>query len=210
MTNNYNEIARIYDALSRVVFGHAIINAQLYLISFIGNENKVLIAGGGTGWILEKISKLNKEDILVVYVEKSAAMITLAKKRNFRNIEVQFINMAAEDYDTTEKFDVVITPFFFDNFKEEKIEHMFSKLSNNLKQNGLWLYADFINDKSNKKLWQQFLLKVMYLFFRITAKIETQKLIDMRQYFARKYAEISRKLFYKNFIQAVAYKKISN
>lgn len=208
MPNNYNGIAKFYDVLSRIVFGRSIIKAQQYLIQLISENNKVLIVGGGTGWILEEISKLHKKNITIVYVEKSAAMIALAKKRNYKNISLTFIEAAIESCNLTKQFDVILTAFFFDNFKNDKILFVFKKLDAALKQNGIWLYADFVNDKSNKKLWQQFLLKTMYLFFRLTTNIETEQLIDMRSCFEKKYQQFFSKRFYRNFIQAIVYKKV--
>jgi ubiquinone/menaquinone biosynthesis C-methylase UbiE len=207
MANNYNSIARFYDFISRIIYRDSIIKAQVSLIQFISENNKVLIVGGGTGWILEEISKLNKQNISVVYVEKSSAMIALAKKRNYKNLRVEFIEKRIEDYSSAEKFDIIFTPFLFDNFFKEKIDAVFIQLDTLLKQNGIWLYADFVNDKTNKKLWQQFLLKVMYLFFRLTTRIETQTLINMRPYFAEKYILLSQQFFYSGFIQAIAYTK---
>ncbi len=208
MPNNYNGIAKIYDAVSRIVFQHSIIKAQVYLIQLITNNDKVLIVGGGTGWILEEISKLNKQNISVVYVEKSSAMIRLAKKRNYKNIKANFAEEAIEDYHPTEEFNVIITPFLFDNFLQDKIEIVFNKLDTFLKPNSIWLYADFVNDKQGKKIWQQILLKTMYLFFRITANIETHELVNMRPYFKEKYQLLSEQFYYSGFIQAVAYRKI--
>ena len=65
MANNYNGIAKFYDALSRIVFQRSIIISAQFLIEFIADNNKVLIVGGGTGWILEEISKLHKKIFLL-------------------------------------------------------------------------------------------------------------------------------------------------
>ncbi len=133
MPNNYNGIAKLYDALSRIVFQRCIIKAQQYLIQFISDNDSVLIVGGGTGWILEEISQLNRQNISVVYVEKSAAMIELSKKRKHENINVKFIEGAIEDYKINEQFSVILTAFLFDNFLEEKIQFVFKKLNSSLK-----------------------------------------------------------------------------
>jgi ubiquinone/menaquinone biosynthesis C-methylase UbiE len=207
MANDYNRIAKSYDVLSRIVFQNSIIKAQLYLIEFIAENTKVLIVGGGTGWILEEISKLKKQNISVVYVEKSSAMTALAKKRNYKNIKVEFINKPIEQYNADKLFDVVITPFLFDNFLSDKIQFVFTKLDALLNRKGFWLYADFVNT-NDTKLWQKFLLKTMYLFFRATADIETQELIDMRPHFKLKYDLLSQQFYYRRFIQAVVYRKI--
>lgn len=207
MANNYNSIAKYYDTLSRVVYQRAIIKAQVFLIQFVKDNDRILLVGGGTGWILEELSKLQRKNITVVYVEKSAAMIKLAKKKATPHIKTTFMLQPIEYYTSTDKFDVVLTPFLFDNFKKDKISILFTKLDGFLKPRGIWLYADFVNDGTQKKLWQQFLLRSMYKFFRLTADIETQELIDMKPYFTNKYQLLSAQLYYKKFIQAIAYRK---
>lgn len=208
MPNNYNRIAKVYDSISKLVYQRSIIQAQVFLLQQVSSNNNILIVGGGTGWILEELAKLRLQNICVVYVEKSAEMISISKKRNYANVHVDFVECGIEEFETDKKFDVILTAFLFDNFKTEKIEIIFSQLNRLLKQNGLWLYADFINDGINSKWWQQLLLKTMYLFFKLTANIETQTLIDMKPYFTQyHYSLIAQQFFYRRFIQAIAYKK---
>jgi len=208
MRNDYNSIAGYYDRLSRLVFQRSIIKAQQYLIDFISDNNKVLLVGGGTGWVLDEISKLKRENISVVYVEKSSKMIELSKKRKHENVTVEFVNAGIESYTTGDYFDVILTPFLFDNFIEKKIQYVFKRLDALLKQRGFWLYADFVNYKEVQKAWKQYFLKTMYLFFSLTANIETKNLIDMRPYFIEKYEMITQQFYYKRFIEAIVYRKI--
>lgn len=206
MTNNYNAVARFYDFLSYLIFKHAIIDAQVFLLKQIPAASNVLIIGGGTGRLLEALAKMQPENINITYVEKSAKMIDLSKKRNYKKLTVEFINKAAEDFITNKKFDIVFTAFFFDNFQTDKIEFIFSKLNQSLKPDGLWLYADFIDNKHNK-LWQKLLLKTMYIFFKLTCNIDTTKLIQMDSFFEPYYTKTAEVLFYKNFIRSAIYRK---
>lgn len=206
MKNNYNAIASIYDFLSRLIFRKSIVNAQVFLLNHIPENSTILIAGGGTGWVLEELSKIHSKGIEITYVEKSNKMISLSKQKNIKNNKAVFINEGIEDFLTDKKFDVVFTAFLFDNFLPGKIEFVFSKLDQLLKQNGLWLYADFINDK-HRKLWQKLLLKAMYLFFKLTCNIETQHLVNMNKLFASGYNKTAESFYYSNFIKAIAYTK---
>ena len=207
MGNNYNAIANMYDFLSRLVFGKSIMNAQVFLLRHVPENSRVLIVGGGTGWVLEELSKIYERGIEITYVEKSEKMIALSKQKKIKNNTVEFINKGIEEFSTEKKFDIVFTAFLFDNFLPEKIESVFSKLNQFVKRNGLWLYADFTNNKTSSKWWQKFLLRTMYLFFKITCNIETQKLIDMSPYFSEGYNKTAEERFYSNFIKAVVYKK---
>ncbi len=206
MTNNYNAIAGFYDGLSKLVFQKSIVDAQKFLVRYIPANSNILIVGGGTGWILEAIANLHQSNISITYVEKSAKMIALSKKRNYKSNTVEFINEAIEDFVTNKMFDVIFTAFVFDNFKPDKIESIFIKLHKHLQPNGCWLYADFIYTE-HSKLWQRLLLKTMYLFFKLTCNIETQQLINVENHFDKDYNKTAAAFFYNNFIQSKVYQK---
>ncbi|WP_431293951.1 class I SAM-dependent methyltransferase [Pedobacter sp. P26] len=113
MNNNYDKIANHYDTLSRLVFFKSQVNAQVNQLQYIPKDSSVLIAGGGTGWILEEITKIYPSGLKIVYVEISAKMIALSQKREFKNNQVKFVNLGIEDFSTDTVFDVVLTPFLF-------------------------------------------------------------------------------------------------
>src|ERR1700722_6622951 len=118
MSANFNNSAWFYDALSRVVYGRALMNAQLFLLKCIPAGSKVLIAGGGAGWILEGITHLHPAGLNIIYVEIAPKMMALSEKRNVGGNAVAFINSGIEDVALPIDFDVVITPFLFDNFTQ--------------------------------------------------------------------------------------------
>ena len=57
MPANYDNSAWFYDRLSRVVYGKAIVRAQVYLLKEIPAGSTVLIAGGGTGSFCSSASR---------------------------------------------------------------------------------------------------------------------------------------------------------
>jgi ubiquinone/menaquinone biosynthesis C-methylase UbiE len=205
MTTNYDKIAGSYDLISRAVYGKALVSAQVCLLQYVPANSRVLIVGGGTGWILEEIAQIHS-GLTIDYVESSAKMIALSEKKDHGTNHINFINLPAEDYITEERYDVILTPFFFDNFKTDKIQLLFAKLNTLLKQEGRWLYVDFVD---NGRFWQKLLLKTMYLFFKITTGIETQELINMNPFFDPRYHKIIELLHYHNFIRSVVYQKLS-
>jgi ubiquinone/menaquinone biosynthesis C-methylase UbiE len=191
-----------------MVYGNAIVNAQKDLLQHIKPNSSLLIAGGGTGWILETLTEIYSEGIEIEYIEMSKKMIALSKKRNTGKNKISFIQQSIEEYFPEKKFDYILTAFFFDNFKEEKIKTIFSKLDSVLKPCGYWLYADFTNNNKKQKLWQKIFLKTMYTFFRITCKIETTTLINMQPFFQEYgYAAHFSSTHYAGFIRSEAYKK---
>ncbi|MGF7042399.1 class I SAM-dependent methyltransferase [Mucilaginibacter lappiensis] len=204
MAANYNNSAWFYDRLARLVYGNALINAQLYLLDYIKPDTHILIVGGGTGWILNELTQIHPSGLKITYVEVAADMMVLSKKRDTGNNEVIFINDAIENVNLSPDFDVVITPFLFDNFTEQTLHIVFAHVHSLLKPGGLWLNADF---QLTGKWWQQFLLKSMFLFFKIICGIEASKLPGIEIYFtSNNYKVISEKTFFNDFIVAKVYR----
>lgn len=204
-SSNYDNAAWFYDRLSRLIYGKSLINAQLYLLTYIPANSNILIAGGGTGWILEEITRLHPSGLSITYVELSEKMMTLSRKRNTGDNQVTYINKAVQDVELPNNFDVIITAFLFDNFKGDTLQKVFSNLDNHLKLDGLWLNTDF---QLTGKWWQNALLKSMLLFFRILCGIEATTLPDIDGTFRQNgYKTIEGKMFFGEFISSKAYRK---
>jgi ubiquinone/menaquinone biosynthesis C-methylase UbiE len=205
MASNYDNSAWFYDHLSRVIYGRALIWSQVYLLPSIPAGATILIAGGGTGWILEEIAKIHPSGLKITYAEISAKMMALSQKRNTGDNEVIYINLPVENVQMPDQFDVVITPFLFDNFTEQTLQKVFSKIHQSLKPTGIWLNTDF---RLTGKWWQKLLLRSMIVFFRIICRIESTKLPEMEKCFEQQaYAVINQKSFFGEFILSSAYRK---
>ncbi|PWS27435.1 methyltransferase type 12 [Pedobacter yonginense] len=208
MLNNYDKIANQYDFMSRLVFFKSQVNAQINQLKYLPKNGSILVVGGGTGWILEEISKLSPKGLKIVYVEISAKMVALSKQRNFGDNEVQIVNQGIEEFDSSILFDAILTPFLFDNFSKERVEFVFEKLSGFLKPCGLWLFVDFCVGTASGQWWKLFLLKAMYRFFKLLSIVEASQLIETKPYFeGSKYTLIDESRYFGGFIRASVYKK---
>lgn len=173
--NNFDTVAFAYDKLARSVFGRSIVEAQVCHFNAILPGSNVLVVGGGTGWILDELDKLEIA-LAVTFAEPSSAMISGAMKRQpFRYIDINFIAAGYDSISTKDGYDVLITNFFLDLFDETHLNTVLAHLHAALKSNGLWLITDFVN---TNKLWQRALVKIMYVFFRLTTQIEASRLQD--------------------------------
>ncbi|SFM66744.1 Methyltransferase domain-containing protein [Chitinophaga sp. YR627] len=211
MKNNYDNIARYYDFLSSVVFGSAQKDAQTALLSYIPPGSTILIAGGGTGWILERIAAKCRHGLRIYYVEISANMIARAKEQAYQPNEVQFVHSAIEDFNLSQTdtagFDIIITPFLFDNFKAARIPQVFRHLDTLLLPGGRWLFTDFHYQQA-APYWQQLLLKSMYLFFRILCAVEASALANVKPLFTSAGYAMEKEVYYfKQFIWSAVYQK---
>lgn len=207
MAVNYDTLAKYYDFLSRLVFQKSQVNAQVCLLGYVPANSRLLIVGGGTGWILEELTKRFTSGLVIDYVEISSKMIALSQKRNYGKNDVNFINTPVEKFTGNETYDIILTPFLFDNFLFDKAELVFNKLDVLLKTNGKWLQVDFVYDKTKSKLWQKLVLRLMYFFFKVVCNIEASKLINMDIFFNKKYHVVFKTWHFSNFIKSVVYEK---
>lgn len=211
MRNNYDKIARYYDMLSRLVFLRSQVKAQTGQLQHIPANSRILIAGGGTGWILEEITKIHPKGLSITYVEISLNMLSLSRKRDTGGNTVSFVHASIEEFSPDGSYDVILTAFLFDNFSASGIEIVFNQLDNALVENGLWLFSDFQYEEGKGKKWQLFLLKTMYLFFRNIAQIEARSLLQTAHYFkAAGYRSIVESYYYGRFIKSTVYCKMVN
>jgi len=205
MAANYHNSAWFYDRLARLVYGTALVGAQVYLLNYIPEDCSVLIVGGGTGWILEELAKIHPSGLTITYVEVAPAMMALSQKRNAGANRVIFINDAIENTALMPGFDVVITPFLLDNFTDRNLDKIFDHINQLLKKDGLWLNTSF---QPNGKWWQSVLLKTMFVFFKVVCGIEASKLPRIDEFFMRNnYWTLHQKRFYNGFIASKVYQK---
>jgi ubiquinone/menaquinone biosynthesis C-methylase UbiE len=204
MPANYDNSAWFYDSLARVVFGNSLVKAQTHFLHLIPANANVLIAGGGTGWIIEEISKIHPVGLHITYVEISARMMALAKKHTTNNV-VTYVNAPVENAGLLADFDVMITPFLLDSLSPDIFNKVFDNLYDLLKPGGLWLNTDF---QLTGKWWQKPLLNTMYFFFRTVGCVDSSILPDLKKAFANKEMKLfDEALFYGNFVAAGVYKK---
>jgi ubiquinone/menaquinone biosynthesis C-methylase UbiE len=199
--NQFDNVARIYDPLVKLFFGKTHIKSQLAFINEIPDTSTVLILGGGTGDILVELLAL-RPACKVSYIEASEKMMSLAKNKSHNFHNVHFIHGTQESI-PDQTFDFVITNFYFDLFAENTLSSVINKINKSLHINSQWLITDFVDSKI---WWQRTMLKIMYLFFRVTCKIEAAHLPDWEPVLRR--ADFKKEktiLFFYGFIKSEIY-----
>ena len=200
--NGFDWLAPIYDPLARVIYGKSIVRAQTCFLDSVSPFSKVLIIGGGTGWLLAELLQ-DRPECEVWYIESSVNMLSMAKKKNKNSSRVHFILGTEKDIPAC-GFDMVITHFFLDLFSPLTLQSVVQRISRSFKPTTLWLVADFVNQG---KWWQRFLLKTMYSFFRRTCQIEAGTLPPWGSILVQSgLTRVDRRLFYGGFIESAIYR----
>lgn len=208
MANNYDKIANYYDRIHHLFYGQSEVHAQVELLDYVRPGDRILILGGGTGWILEKIAAIFPSGLRITYVESSVRMMELTKTRVWAQNEVELVTSMVEEWKGETEYDCVLTGFFFDNFNEAHAAAIVRHVTAYLKIGGYWLESDFYYPRKRGKLWQAILLNSMYISARLICGVEAKKLPDMDRIFAAAGYRVSYTSFhYQRFIRSVVYRR---
>ncbi|GAB5525028.1 MAG: hypothetical protein Roseis2KO_29000 [Roseivirga sp.] len=189
----FDSIARVYDTMAYIVFGNDLRRAQQTYLNRLPTEGRVLIIGGGTGWILKEVLRKSPE-LRVDYVEASEKMISLAKDKTPENNYVNFIH-GTEVSIPMQQYDCIITNFFLDVFSGKNLLGVMGLFRQRLRTGGIWLCTDF---RATSRMDHKFLIWLMHLFFRMFASLESKALLDFRPYFAQVNMELEVESEYRN------------
>jgi tRNA (cmo5U34)-methyltransferase len=201
--NRFNWIAGVYDSLTRLVFGRSFYKAQCFFLEDLKFRRKVLIIGGGTGWILRELLIVNA-GCEVDYIEASSRMLAIARAEisDQDKHRVKFTLGTEKDIDAWPKYDAVITNFFLDLF-DDSLDHVIQKIRASLSKHSLWIVTDFIDQR---RWWHRLMLRVMYIFFNLTTGIEARRLPDYERRLANAGIKKSKEeVFFGSFIKTAIY-----
>jgi tRNA (cmo5U34)-methyltransferase len=177
---DFGPVAWFYDALAGLVFGGALRRAQRATLAAglpAGPAPRVLVLGGGAGWVLGEIWR-QRPQAQVLYLEVSAAMLARTRARLRHNppptgatLELRQGTEASLLPD--EKFDVLITFFVLDCFTEAALPGALAQLYAARHPSTPWLVTDF---RPAQWGWRRWLLQAMYLFFGLTVGLRARQL----------------------------------
>lgn len=202
--NGFDRVAFIYDWLAQFVFGRSIVDSQKHFLNKIPDHSKVLILGGGSGWLLAELFSI-RPNCDVWYIEASKKMISLSKQEISTEYSIHFIHGTEHDIPSSIKFDLLITNFYLDLFTNHQLEDVVKKIQSSLNPGSLWLVTDFVN---HGRWWQKIMLRIMYLFFRLTCRIESNQLPEWNKSICKTgFRKVQSKFFYSDFIETALYQR---
>lgn len=180
--NNYNRIASFYDSLARLIFGKKLLQAKRNFLHTIPENSYILIIGGGTGDIMNDILK-DRKGCMIDFIEPSEKMISIAEKNVSQEgkTRVRFIHGDQRDIPAAATYDAVITFFVLDLFPQQIAQAFAETVNAHLRQNGIWLFADFFRTKN---IFQRFILWLMYRFFKVATHIQSSHVPDYEAIFS--------------------------
>ncbi|GAB3193762.1 ubiquinone/menaquinone biosynthesis C-methylase UbiE [Pontibacter aydingkolensis] len=204
--SGFDKVAPFYDALARLIYGDALQKAQLYLLPFIPDKSRVLVIGGGSGWLLKQLILTGKQ-LDILYVDASPRMLNKAEAKykslvQPHSCQVIFRLGTEAALAPHEQFNVIITPFLLDLYPPQRLRRLMQKLSGSLTAGGLWLFADFCPVQYPMPWWQKTLVWGMYTFFGAVSGVQAKKLPEYDFHFdSLGLQKIASESFYSEFVQ---------
>ncbi len=178
MANNYNTIAPFYDILKKIVFGNSLLNTECHFLKNVPENSRLIVLGCGTSEFLEIIDTgLYKE---IVCLDKSEGMCQKSSNRAEKlglSHKLKVINQDFLNFSDSETYDFIAMPYFLDCQSDENIPLILQKAKSILDKEGHLIISDF-NKKRPNSLINNTLVKIMYLFFRISTGIPRKALPD--------------------------------
>jgi ubiquinone/menaquinone biosynthesis C-methylase UbiE len=176
--NSFDSIAGIYDNLAWLVYGKSIRLSQEAFLNEINHAHQILIIGGGTGWLLEKVFNRNP-NVEITFVEASWKMLEKARTRCSprMNNRVRFIHGTENALPSQPVYDAVIANFYFDMFESVNLRLVVDKIKRSMRDKSILIATDFTDPRS---LWHSLLLRTMYTFFRAVANLQAGTLPPWR------------------------------
>ena len=205
--SGFHRVAYFYDRLARLIYGDALEQAQAALLPYLPPQGRVLVIGGGSGWLLEQLLKTGKQ-LDVLYLDAAPAMLQRAEQRylNFRQphqCRVTFRLGTEQTLQPQEQFDAIYTPFLLDLFPPHRLHQLMERLTAALTPTGSWLFTDFWPQQQPPPRWQKLLIRGMYAFFGAVSGVKAQQLPDYALHFSMLgFQEIYSRSFFKGMVQA--------
>lgn len=174
----YDRIARFYDFLSWFYSGGGICRAKNVHLSYLQPGVEVLYAGAGTG---AECVEAAKRGARVTAVDSSSAMLSQLESRFMKaGLRVNLIRGDVRSLD--QRVDAVVAPFFLNVFTPDQVAAVLSRLSANLRPNGLLISIDFHRPSHSRLV--RLIQKLYYLpplaLFYLTTGNPWHELYDYR------------------------------
>ena len=205
--SGFHRVAFIYDRLAHLVYGDALEQAQLSLLSHLPQQGRVLLIGGGSGWILKQLL-LSGKQLDILYLDAAPGMLQRAQHEYERfqqphQCSVSFRLGNEQSLQPHEQFEAVLTPFLLDLFLPQRLQQLMESLAAALAPHGKWLFADFWPVQQPPPYWQQLLIWSMYTFFRCVSDVKAWQLPNYASHFnSLGFQETYSCSFYSGMVQA--------
>lgn len=177
---NFDLIARPYRWLEYLTLGRALERCRLHYLPNLLRQKQALILGDGDGRFLAQLLARNPQ-LHADAIDTSATMLRLLRQRckSIAHTRLQTHQTSALTFSVEAKsYDLVVTHFFLDCLTEPELEALIARITPGLAPGALWLTSDFRIPTGPMRLPAKFIVRALYLAFRVLTGLRTTHLPD--------------------------------
>lgn len=195
MKPSFDRLAKLYEPLERITFGNTLKRARIHYLPQARDCQRGLLIGDGDGRLSAQLLRENP-NITLDSIDISPAMLERASERAGKN--KKRLNSICRDalhhaY-LPRHYGYLGLHFSLDCFSQAQAEQLLPKLENALQPGGLIAYTDFRADTA----WQRIIVRGLYLCFRASTGLATQRLPQI--VWSHRIRKISEQRFLKGLI----------
>ena len=169
---NCDRIGPWYAALEHIGFGGELQRRRCTFLSRVSDARRILVLGEGDGRFLVRLMRESR-GAAIDYADLSGRMLQLARRRcgdgiNYHCGDARTMPLPRSEYD------LIVTHFFLDCFDESDAAAVVARLSEAARPRARWLISEFREPSA----WARALVRMLYLFFRVTTRLKTRRLVD--------------------------------
>ena len=172
---NCDSIAPHYWWIERLGMGRALERRRRWFLPDINHARRALVLGDGDGRFLRELL-LRNPAVEADYVDLSSRMLEQARRRAGTDRVVYKQADAREAEFALSEYDLIATHFFFDCFDQRDLTTLMARVASAAKPGARWVVSEFCTSTLPSRL----LVRMLYLFFRITTGLKTSRLVDYR------------------------------
>ena len=187
---NCDRIAASYRWFEYAAFGRRLQRHRLHYLSLVQKSRRALLLGDGDGRFLTQLA-LRNSALEIDSIEVSQKMTELSDRRLKRNQVPNpgRIRFFCDDARLANfppcHYDLVVTNFFLDCFTDQQVYAFADTVAMHLTPGAFWLVSEFRKPSggwraAHAEAW----LRTMYLFFRLSAQLQTKQLPNSREILA--------------------------
>jgi len=173
---SFDTLAPHYRWMELVLAGEKLQRCRTAFLDRITPPESILIWGEGNGRFLIECRRVWRR-ARIVCADASGKMLALTRRRlekhGLGSEGIEFLEADVLEWaPPKEQFDLIVTHFFLDCFRQEQLQQVVVRLGVAARKEAAWLIADFQAPEFGfKRLRAQMILKMMYLFFRIATRL---------------------------------------
>jgi SAM-dependent methyltransferase len=170
---NFNLIARPYRWLEYLTLGYSLECCRLHFLPNLLDQKRALVIGDGDGRFLAALMAANPH-LHADAVDTSATMLKLLAKRcEASACRLKTHHTNALTFNPADNYDLVVTHFFLDCLTQPELEALIARIAPVLAPGAIWLISDFRIPSGAMRLPARFIVRSLYLSFRILTGLRT-------------------------------------